>query len=73
MGTALTETRVGLADTTAEDEAGMGTGLALIEYESVGKGRVVGRVPGDREAGLLRMCPARSPLRPVGPATPLLT
>jgi hypothetical protein len=72
----LDSSPVGLADTTAEDEAAMGTAFAFIafmENESIGKGRVLGGVPGDREAGLLKMRPARSPLRPVDPAMPLLS
>ena len=73
MSAALTQAPSALADTTAEHEAAMGTAFALAENESIGKGCVLGKVPGDREAGLPRMRPARSLLRPVDPATPLLT
>jgi hypothetical protein len=38
----------GLADTTAEDEAATGTAWALMEIESMGKGRKPGGVPARR-------------------------
>ena len=40
---------VGLADAISEDEAATGTAFALMWIEYMGKGRVLGRVPGDRE------------------------
>ena len=39
---------VGLADTTAEDEAATGMAFALMEIESMGKGRKLGGVPARR-------------------------
>ena len=39
---------VGLADPTAEDEAATGTALALMEIESMGKGRKPGGVSARR-------------------------
>ena len=53
MSAALTQASSAGADTTAEDEAAMGTAFAFLENESMGD-RVLGRVPGDREAGLLK-------------------
>jgi hypothetical protein len=44
----LTPGPAGLADTTAEDEAATGTALALMEIESMGKGRKPGGVPARR-------------------------
>jgi len=44
----LTPAPVGLADPTAEDEAATGTALALMEMESMGKGRKRGGVPAHR-------------------------
>jgi hypothetical protein len=39
---------IGLADTTAEDQAATGTAFALIQIESMGKGRKPGGVPARR-------------------------
>ena len=44
----LTPGPVGLADTTAEDEAATGTALTLMSIESMGKGRKPGGVPARR-------------------------
>jgi hypothetical protein len=44
----LTPGLVGLAHTTAEDEAATGTTLALLEIESMGQGRKLGGVPARR-------------------------
>jgi hypothetical protein len=73
MSVALTQAPVGLADTTTKDEAAMGIAFAPFEKESMGKERAPGGASGDLEAGLPGMRPARSPLRPVDPATSLLT
>jgi hypothetical protein len=40
---------VGLADTTAEDEAATGMAFAFMEIEWMGKGRKLGREPAGRE------------------------
>jgi len=45
---APSQATAGLADTTAEDEAATGTAFALMEIESMGKGRKPGGVPARR-------------------------
>jgi hypothetical protein len=41
----LTPGPVGLANTIAEDEAAIGTAIAMMEFESMGKGRKWGGAP----------------------------
>jgi hypothetical protein len=73
MSADLTQAPVGLADTATEDEAATGTAFAFFQNESMGKERALGGAQCGLEAGLPRMRPAGSPLRPVEPAMPLLT
>jgi hypothetical protein len=63
----------GLADAPAEDEAAMGTEFAFMANEPMGKGAFWEECRATAKQDSLRMRPARSPGRPVDPATPLLT
>jgi hypothetical protein len=77
MGAALTQAPLGFRDTTAEDEAAMGTAfafIAFIENESMGKGARSGKRTGQPRSGTTEdVRPAMSQPRLVDPAMPPLT